>query len=85
MNGRKIFSGETTSVGVLGQRELGEGNRSSNRLLGLSSFATVFRRSGLDFQTMEPNSNLRALKGQLFIFQGGRDEQGLSSQSFSQH
>ena len=50
-----------------------EGNRSSNRLLGLSGFATVNRLSCFDFQSMEQDSSLLSLRGST-VSQGCRDE-----------
>jgi hypothetical protein len=64
-----------TCVVVPSQKERMEGNRSSNRLLGLSSFATVIRLSYFDLQPMEEDSSLPPLKGQLLIFQGRRGRQ----------
>lgn len=62
----------TFRVEVPGHKEEMEENRSSNRLLGLSSFATVIRRSYFDLQPMVADSSLPSLKGQLLIFQGCR-------------
>ena len=64
-----------TCVVVPSQKERMEGNRSSNRLLGLSSVATVIRVSYFDLQPMEEDSSLHLLKGQLMIFEGRRVRQ----------
>src|SRR4029453_1684907 len=55
-----------------------EGNRSSNRLLGLSGFATVNRPSCFDLQAMEQDCSLLSLRGQLFL-QDCRDRHASST------
>jgi len=64
-----------TCVVVPGQKERMKGNRSSNRLLGRSSFATVIRLSYFDLQPLDEDSSLPPQQGQLPIFQGCRDRQ----------